>query len=188
MFTRCCMVVGSWPRTRLAFTMVLLAAAAAGLPARAQDAELEDAGNGRAKLEAQFKEMLDGATLVGHFTVTGRDSSEPREERYNLESVEQLPNGRWLFRSRIRYGDHDVTVPLPLPVEWAGDTPVIVVDNVQVPGLGTYSARVMFFDDHYAGYWSGGDHGGHLFGLVERAGDEDAPEEDAADEPSEDDQ
>jgi hypothetical protein len=57
-------------------------------------------------------------------------------------------------------------IPLPLPIEWAGNTPVIVVDDVTIPGMGTFSARVMFFADHYAGYWKHGDHGGHLFGVV----------------------
>jgi hypothetical protein len=130
----------------------------------------------RAKLEEAFKEMLDGATLVGHFTLTGREATDLKEERYNLKSVEKLPNGRWLFRAQIRYGDHDVTVPLPLPVEWAGDTPMIVVDKLAIPGLGTFDARVMFFKDHYAGYWSGGDHGGHLFGVIKHEADENEDE------------
>ena len=63
-------------------------------------------------------------------------------------------------------------LPLPLPVEWAGDTPVITVNDVAIPGFGTFSARVMFYDDHYAGYWSHTgeeDHGGHLFGLIRPA-------------------
>lgn len=182
MFTPFCIGV------RLASHVRVLAAVAAIVSAlpiaqvRAQSQEAEQAADGRAKLEKQFTELLDGATLVGHFTVTGRETLEPKEERYTIESVEKLPGGRWLFRSRIRYGDHDVTVPLPLPVEWAGDTPVIVVDNVQVPTLGTFNARVMFFDRHYAGYWSGGDHGGHLFGVVERESDDEATEGDVQEE------
>jgi hypothetical protein len=26
----------------------------------------------------------------------------------------------------------------------------------------------MIYRDHYAGFWSGADHGGHLFGMIER--------------------
>ena len=121
-----------------------------------------------AQREAEFKAMLSGVTLVGNFTVTGRERTNLREERYTLNSVEKLPNGRWMFTTRIRYGDHDVTVPLPLPVAWAGDTPMIVVDKLEIPGLGTFDARVMFFRNHYAGYWAHGDVGGHLFGVIER--------------------
>jgi hypothetical protein len=41
------------------------------------------------------------------------------------------------------------------------------------------SARVLFFADHYAGYWRHGDHGGHLFGTITRG---DKPAESQEDE------
>jgi hypothetical protein len=82
--------------------------------------------------------------------------------------VKHLQGDMWLITARIKYGDHDVTVPLPLPIRWAGDdTPVITLDEFSVPGLGTYSARVMIYKDRYMGYWSASDHGGYLFGVVE---------------------
>ena len=90
---------------------------------------------------------------------------------YTLGDVKKLDGKMWMIQARIQYRDSEaVMVPLPLPVEWAGDTPVIVVDNFTIPGMGTFSARVMFFDDHYAGYWKHGDRGGNLFGVVHRAG------------------
>lgn len=123
--------------------------------------------------DAGLSAKLTGSTLNGYFTITGRaeGDQEPklRGERYDLLEVRPIDDeGHWLFKARIRYGANDVTVPLTLPVEWAGDTPVIVVDNMGIPGLGTYSARVLFHDGHYAGHWSGGDHGGNLFGTIER--------------------
>ena len=39
----------------------------------------------------------------------------------------------------------------------------------RLPGFGTVSARVMFFDGHYAGYWKHGDHSGNLFGEIHSA-------------------
>jgi hypothetical protein len=122
---------------------------------------------------AALEKTLTGATLVGHFTVTGGESGEPAQERYELQAVKHLEGEMWLITARIKYGDNDVSVPLPLPIRWAGDTPVITVDEIPVPGLGTFTARVMIYRDHYAGFWSGKDHGGHLFGIVERA--QDAP-------------
>jgi hypothetical protein len=59
-------------------------------------------------------------------------------------------------------------------VVWAGDTPVITLDKMPIPGFGTFTCRVMIFGDQYAGTWDGGDHGGHLFGKI-------VPAEDAAD-------
>ena len=98
--------------------------------------------------------------------------------------VRKVDEKHWLFKARIRYGDHDVTLPMTLPIEWAGDTPVVVVDNVGFPGLGTYSARVLFHHDHYAGHWSGANHGGHLFGTIERPEPREATEASEAAEPS----
>ncbi len=117
---------------------------------------------------AALEKTLTGVTLVGHSTMTGTEETKLEPERYELKSVKHVGDDQWLFTARIRYGEHDVTLPLTLPIRWAGDTPVITVDNMGFPGLGTYTARVMIYADHYAGFWSGGDHGGHLFGVIER--------------------
>ncbi len=118
-------------------------------------------------LEKKFVEALSGATLTGHFTDQSKpDAKLPREEKYTIESVSKLHGDYWLFKSRIQYGTHDATLPLPLRVLWAGETPVITLDKVPVPGFGTFSARVMIHDGKYAGTWDGGDHGGLLFGTV----------------------
>ena len=128
----------------------------------------------RTELERRFADTLSGATLVGQFTASDlKSGKELSEERYTLGQVKKLESGKWLFQARIQYGEFDVTVPLSLPVEWAGDTAIIVVDDLPVPGLGTYTARVMIHDNHYAGYWQGKDHGGHLFGRVEKKGQSD---------------
>jgi hypothetical protein len=130
---------------------------------RAKNAEAR-----QAELEAAFSKKLSGATLEGSFTSTGAGSDPARlsQEKYTLGDVKKLQGNVWLIPARIEYGEHDVTLPLTLPIRWAGDTPVIVVDNVGLPGFGTVSARVMFFDGHYAGYWKHGQRGGHLFGLI----------------------
>lgn len=120
---------------------------------------------------AALEKLMNRATMVGHFTVTGEDAGGGKltEERYELGEVKRLDSGEWLIQSRIRYGDHDVTIPLTLPIRWAGDTPVICVDDMLIPGLGTFTARVMIYRGHYAGFWTGEDHGGHLFGVFEPA-------------------
>ena len=120
------------------------------------------------KLYEELETSLTGSALVGQFTVTGTDMSEPKPERYELASVKHVGDGNWMFVARIKYGENDVTLPITLPVKWAGDTPVITVDKMSFPGLGTYTARVMIYEDHYAGFWTGANHGGHLFGVVER--------------------
>ena len=131
----------------------------------------KDAATGRSQREVALVEMLSGATLEGSFTVTGpgQNPTKLAREKYTLGEVKKLDGKLWLFPTRIEYGDKDLQLPITLPIEWALDTPVVVVENVGLPGLGTVSARVMFFADHYAGYWQHGEAGGHLFGVIHRA-------------------
>lgn len=145
-------------------------------PTDANPGPAERPAAGQAELDAAFIKMLSGATLEGTFTSTspGSDPTKLSREMYTLGEVKKLQGNLWLIPARIQYGEHDVTLPLTLPIRWAGDTPVIVVDNVGLPGFGAVSARVMFFEGHYAGYWRHGDHGGHLFGII-RSGDAATP-------------
>ena len=122
----------------------------------------------RATLEKQFATALSGATLSGHFTRSDKPEEKLAEERYTIAKVSKLKDDYWMFQTRIQYGGHDVTLPLALEVKWAGDTPVITLIDVLVPGFGTFTARVLVYRDQYAGTWSGGDHGGQLFGTVSR--------------------
>ncbi|MEQ8764432.1 MAG: PQQ-binding-like beta-propeller repeat protein [Planctomycetota bacterium] len=121
----------------------------------------------RERLEREFAEMMTGVDMVGHFTVHGRDIP-PQEERYTIKSARKMIGDLWLITARIQYGGKDSTWPAPVKVKWAGDTPMITLTDVPVPGMGTFSARVLFFRDQYAGVWDGGDHGGQMFGRLER--------------------
>ncbi len=150
-------------RHLLAFALLLVAAA----PSAADDGGKKF---NQAELEKQFGEMMSGATMSGRFTVTGSDK-EPAQEKYTLGKVYKAKTGNyWIFETRIQYGKNDVTLPLSIPVLWAGDTAVITVDNLPVPPLGVFSARVLVHKNQYAGTWDAGDHGGMLFGTIIPAG------------------
>ena len=110
---------------------------------------------------------MTGAVLAGKFSVTGRESLS--DERYTISGVSKVGGGVWLLHCRIQYGSRDVTVPVPVKVLWAGDTPVISLTDVPIPGVGTFTARVLVYRDEYAGTWSGEGHGGQMFGRIERA-------------------
>ena len=129
----------------------------------------------RAALETQLAETLSGAALVGTFSVDGRDGAKP--ERYEIASAKKLEGDNWVVTARIKYGDNDVSVPLVVKMLWAGDTPILTLDDLTIPGLGTFTSRVMFHGDRYAGTWQHGDHGGHLWGKIQKAkSDEKKPE------------
>lgn len=119
----------------------------------------------QAELEKQFQESLSGAVLTGTYTIDGKGDSKPQTDKYTISSVTKLVGKTWLFTSRIQYGQVDATVPIPLTVEWAGDTPVIAMTDVAVPKLGTFSCRILFHGGQYAGTWKHGDVGGVMYGT-----------------------
>ena len=134
----------------------------------------------RDTLYPKFIKLLTGAKFTGQFTVDGKPLTELEEESYEIEKVEkQLEGDLWIITARIKYGDRDVTVPVPLEVKWAGSTPVLTMDNMTLPGFGTFSARVVLHRDKYAGTWQHDDVGGHLFGRIElsEAGEQESTQE-----------
>jgi len=44
------------------------------------------------------------------------------------------------------------------------------MDNLNLPGLGTFSAHVVIDGGKYAGTWSHGKVGGHLYGTISKMG------------------
>jgi hypothetical protein len=123
------------------------------------------------QLHEKLQAELSGAKLIGSFTVSGKEDQVPKAEEYTIVSALKVPDEPdvWLLRARIKYGDKDTTVPIPLEIKWAGDTPVITLTNLEIPGLGTFSSRVVLYEGRYAGTWQHGDVGGHLFGRIEKA-------------------
>lgn len=118
-------------------------------------------------VEQRFIEQMHGAALVGHFTVTGREGRAPTEDRYDLYGVDKVGEDLWRFNAKI--GETGLTVPVVVRMTFVDDTPIILMSDVSIPGMATYSARVIFHGDLYAGTWShAGAGGGHLFGRIER--------------------
>ena len=139
--------------------LVILAILLAGGCARKPPAQ--------ADLEKQFQEMMSNATLVGHSTRLNKEGIAG-EERYVIEKVSKISGDTWLFQARMQYGGRDIPVPVPVTMKWAGDTPVIELTDLTIPGMGTFTARVVLYRDQYAGTWSAKDHGGQIFGKIVR--------------------
>ena len=128
----------------------------------------------REAAEKAFSKLLSGAVLVGNFTVSNTESDEapvdPKQllkpDRYELATVNKVKDDVWLFV----YVHKGVPVPLTLKVLWAGNTPVLTLDEFTIAGMGTFSARVMFHGKQYAGTWQHGKKGGLMFGRIQPAG------------------
>ena len=128
----------------------------------------------RADLEREFAETLSGAVLRGTWQMTGNaaegavsvELSAPKPEQYEISKAGKINDDYWLISARITFAEKDVTIPVPVRVVWAEDTPVISLTNVTLPMLGTYSARVMIYGHFYAGTWFGAGHGGVMSGRI----------------------
>jgi hypothetical protein len=151
---------------------LLLLSAASGC---SSNSNAEEAAKQEAR-EKEFQEMLSGVVLDGYFTIDGREDRGLRKEKYTIAGVSKLPGGFWTIQARIQYGDHDVTVPVPVSIEWAGDTPVISLTDATIPGLGTFTARVMFYRNTYSGAWWHGETGGRQFGRIVKLSEWKEPE------------
>lgn len=148
-----------------AVALMLLAFAAGWFVARTGIGSAVDPAS-LTELERQFAERMTDAALVGQFTVAGREGPS-RPDRYDIASVEKVGDDRWRFNTRIRYGSVDATVPVTVTMVWAGDTPMVTLTDLTIPTLGTFTARVFFYGDRYAGTWQHGDVGGHMYGTIE---------------------
>ena len=118
-------------------------------------------------LERQFTERMQDVVLVGNFTIEGRETRGGSPERYELSRVAKVDDDQWRFDVHMVYGSVDVTLPVVVPIVWAGDTPMVTITDFSIPTLGTFTARVFFYDDRYAGSWQHGQYGGLMYGAIE---------------------
>jgi len=148
----------------------VLAIVAVGWLAVAEEPAAPDEATAR-RYEA-FRTAMTNVRLVGRFTIAGPDEEKLHADEYVVTGVTKVGTGDgWLVAARIRYGEVDLTVPVPVEVKWAGDTPVITLEKITIPGLGTFSSRVVIDGRRYAGTWSHDAVGGHMFGTIEPVGD-----------------
>ena len=117
--------------------------------------------------ERAFAERMRNVVLVGHFTLEGRERRDGIPERYEISDVTKLDGDRWRFNVRLTYGSVDATLPVIVPIVWAGDTPMVSITDFAIPGLGDeFGARVVFYDSRYAGTWDHGEYGGLMYGTI----------------------
>jgi hypothetical protein len=129
---------------------------------------------GNADAEARFIAMLKGATLQGTWAPIqqGRLGAEKGDDTYRIARVEKVEDGAWSIVSVFNVRDREVEFPIRAEVKFAGDTAVLILDNVRAGGgSANWSARVMFHDDVYAGRWwetEDPEHGGTIAGTITR--------------------
>lgn len=132
-------------RTSIIATTALLAAA---LLAPAQDEKKP------ADPAAAFAAMLENATLKGTWApVDKRLLGDNQEDGYHIVRATKKDGDQWEVLYRMKVQGKEIDFPLPVTVKFAGDAAVMILDNSPV-GIGqTWSARILFHDDVYAGSW-----------------------------------
>ena len=123
--------------------------------------------------ETEFQQMMTNVVLEGFFTVG--NGTELFPDRYVIESVTKVKDGVWRFAARVQYNKKDMAIAIPVPVFFAGDTPVISLTRQAIQGLGTYDTRLVIYKGGYAGTWGGGANGGKMFGNIVKNAAPEAP-------------
>ena len=71
---------------------------------------------------------MDGTALQDNMKGVNKDAMS-EGEKFVIEKITKLVGDTWLFQMRFQYGDHDVSVPVPIRVR-AGETPVLTPSEV----------------------------------------------------------
>src|ERR1700674_5624664 len=74
----------------------------------------------------------------------------------------------WRFNAGMHCCGVNGAIPVVVPMRWTGDTPMIMMTDTSLPGLGTFTVRVFFYGDRYAGTWQHGAVGGQMSGRIEK--------------------
>lgn len=131
-----------------------------GIGTIAEPVSLDDA-------ERAFIDRMRNVSLVGGYTEYGRDATTPTAERYEIASVEKVGPDRWRFNATLTCCGFNGDIPVVVPLRFVGDTPMIMMTDTPVPGLGTFSVRLFFHDACYAGTWQHGPRRGFMSGRIE---------------------
>ena len=118
-------------------------------------------------MERDFVERMRDVSLVGSFTVFGQADHTQSPDRYDISSVEKVGTDLWRFNASMQCCGISGAVPVVVPMRWNGDTPMIMMTDTTLPGLGTFTVRLFFYTDRYAGTWQHGERGGYISGRIE---------------------
>lgn len=155
----------------LLFTALLFTPVMAQEPKKDAPAAAGKTAPTQEELEKKFTDTMTNAVMAGRWCLLedGKLGAD-KDDKYTISSVAKNADGSWTITAKIEYAGLTFNAPVPVQVKWAGDTAVIIVDNMGLPGTAKYSARVLVHDGTYSGTWSGGGHGGLMHGVVKKAG------------------
>jgi hypothetical protein len=119
--------------------------------------------------ERRFTERMRGVALIGTFNAEG-EPAPPTPERYEIRSVEKVGTDLWRFNADMNCCGVEGALPVTVPLRFAGDTPMIQMTDTTIPGVGTFTVRLFFYANSYAGTWQHDDRRGTMTGRLETTG------------------
>jgi hypothetical protein len=120
------------------------------------------------EVERQFVERMREVDLVGSFTNAGQEAGAPTPDRYRIRSVEKVGTDLWRFNAEMDCCGVRGAIPVVTPLRFVGDTPMIMMTDTSLPGVGTFTVRLFFYGDRYSGTWQHGERGGLMSGRIEK--------------------
>ena len=133
-------------------------------------AETAAQAQSRDDLESGLVAMLANATLKGSWIPVNQGATgNEKSDSYHIIGARKIEGDQWQIMTKTKYQGREIEVPFSVIVKWAGDTAVMILNDVQAGQGKSYSARVLFHNDRYAGSWWGKDTaGGLLSGVITR--------------------
>lgn len=121
-----------------------------------------------AEMEAWFQQLFTGADLSGRWAPLkdGVLGEEKSGDKYHIVSAVKDEGSNWTINARMKYRQQEFVIPIPATVQFSGDAAILRVENLTVPGGGTYSSRLLIHGQTYSGSWEGGRGGGMLYGVI----------------------
>jgi hypothetical protein len=118
--------------------------------------------------EERFKAVFTKATLSGRWAALkdGALGEERTGDKYNIVSAVKGEGDAWIISAKMKYGDREFVMPIPVKMRFTGDVAILTVDNLQIPNGGTYTARLLIYERTYSGTWKGQRGGGMLYGTI----------------------
>lgn len=120
--------------------------------------------------ERLFIERMRDVSLIGSYTEREREAGPSTPERYDISSVEKVGPDLWRFHATLTCCGFNGALPVVVPLRWTGDTPMIMMTDTSLPGLGTFSVRLFFYADCYSGTWQHGVRSGFMSGRIQKRG------------------
>ena len=137
--------------------------------------QLRGLAQGSSDVETNFVAMLENATLKGTWAPVQQAQlgASRKDDGYRIARVEKKEGDKWSLVYLVTYQGKEFEYPMPVTVKFAGDTAVLILDNVRAGrDKANWSARVMFHENVYTGRWwetGNKEHGGTIEGIITHA-------------------